>query len=307
MKILLIRNDNLGDLICTTPAIEALRRNHPKARIDIVVNSYNLAGIYKNPFVDNIYFYTKPKHEKGFLKKAEAFFAKTIMMMELMQVGYDVCVVFRSSYSKSASLFAKVSKAPMRIGVKNKKGKDPFTHHVDPLAGRHEVEFCYECLKNLGVEIGGEKTLIIPKKEIKERFLRYKDRIIFHISSRVKENRLSRDSLLEIIKNLENPLITYEPSDKKLANSLGVEIVDTKNIDELIALLSFAKAVITLDGGVVHIAPALGRPTVAIFGKTDINRWYPWGYKEFCLHTQDERLGERVAENLLKLEKLQNG
>jgi len=304
MKILLIRNDNLGDLICTTPAIEALRKKYPEARIDIVVNSYNFAGIYKNPFVNNIYFYTKPKHEKRFFKKVEAFFAKTIMMMELARVGYDVCVVLRSGYSKSASLFAKVSKAPVKIGVKNQKGKDPFTNYADPLAGRHEVEFCYECLNSLGVEAGGEKTLITPKEELKQQFERFKDRVVFHISSRVEENRLLKDSLLEIIKNLENPLITYEPNDKELAVSLGVELVSTKSVDELIALLSFAKAVVTLDGGVVHIAPALSKPTVAIFGKANTSRWYPWGYREFCLRVQDERLGERVAENLLELKKL---
>ncbi|HDX6325756.1 TPA: lipopolysaccharide heptosyltransferase family protein, partial [Campylobacter fetus subsp. venerealis] len=39
MKILLIRNDNIGDLICTTPAIEALRKHFRNDQIDIVVNS----------------------------------------------------------------------------------------------------------------------------------------------------------------------------------------------------------------------------------------------------------------------------
>ena len=36
-KILLVRNDNVGDLICTTPAIEALRKKYPNNQIDIVV------------------------------------------------------------------------------------------------------------------------------------------------------------------------------------------------------------------------------------------------------------------------------
>jgi len=66
MKVLLVRNDNLGDLICTTPAIEALRKKYSKAKIDIVVNSYNYLGIRNNPFVDKIYIYTKPEHKKIF-------------------------------------------------------------------------------------------------------------------------------------------------------------------------------------------------------------------------------------------------
>ena len=37
-KIHLVRNDNIGDLICTTPAIEALRKKYPNNQIDIVIN-----------------------------------------------------------------------------------------------------------------------------------------------------------------------------------------------------------------------------------------------------------------------------
>ena len=36
MKILLVRNDNFGDLICTTPAIEALRKKYPDAKIRVL-------------------------------------------------------------------------------------------------------------------------------------------------------------------------------------------------------------------------------------------------------------------------------
>lgn len=303
MKILLIRNDNLGDLICTTPSIEALRKKYPNARIDIVVNTYNIAGIYKNPFVDNIYFYTKPKHKNSLKDKISAFLHKSMMMIELAKVGYDVAVVFRSGYSKSATLLAKITKAPRKIGVKNQNGKDPFSDHIKATEGSHEVEFCYECLKPLGVENSGEKTLIIPKEELKERFLGYKDRIVFHISSRVEENKLSKSVIMQIIKELENPLITYEPSDRELAESLGVELASTKSVDELIALLSLSHAVVTLDGGVLHIAPALGKPTIGIFGKDSVSKWYPWGYKEFTLHTKDENLAQKVAENLKTITK----
>ena len=59
MKILLIRNDNIGDLVCSTPAIEALRKKYPKAQIDIVVNSLNVPVVIGNPFLDKVWFYNK--------------------------------------------------------------------------------------------------------------------------------------------------------------------------------------------------------------------------------------------------------
>lgn len=41
MKILIIRRDNIGDLICTTPLFEAIRQHYPDAYLAALVNSYN--------------------------------------------------------------------------------------------------------------------------------------------------------------------------------------------------------------------------------------------------------------------------
>ena len=54
MKILIIRRDNIGDLICTTPLFEAIRRQYPQAYIAALVNSYNAPAIHGNPHLDAI-------------------------------------------------------------------------------------------------------------------------------------------------------------------------------------------------------------------------------------------------------------
>ncbi|MBM3273219.1 glycosyltransferase family 9 protein, partial [Candidatus Kaiserbacteria bacterium] len=40
-RILVIRRDNIGDLICTTPLLAALRKQWPHAWIGVLANSYN--------------------------------------------------------------------------------------------------------------------------------------------------------------------------------------------------------------------------------------------------------------------------
>ncbi len=65
MKILIIRRDNIGDLICTTPLFEALRRHYPDAYLAALVNSYNEPAIRGNPYLDAIFAYTKGKHAVG--------------------------------------------------------------------------------------------------------------------------------------------------------------------------------------------------------------------------------------------------
>ena len=307
MKILLVRNDNLGDLICTTPSIEALRKKYPDAQIDIVVNSYNFLGIRNNPFVDNIFVYTKPKHVKG-LNKIKALFGKINMMKDIFFTKYDVSVVFRSGYSNSAEQFSNLSRAPMRIGVKDTKNRDNFTHYVDVLPNKHEVEFCIDCLKPLNVKYDGENTFFYIEDEYIKKFKNYKGMILFHISSRIQENKISKEKFKQIFDKLENVIFTAEPIDfenaKWLENNTNAKWIKTNSLLDLAGVIKNSKLFISLDGGAMHMAPALGVKTIALSGKTNMDKWYPWGYKDLVL--QDEiKIAENINEGLI-LEKIRN-
>ena len=58
----MVRRDNIGDLVCTTPLLAALRRAWPQAWIGALVNSYNAAVLDRNPDLDEVLVYTKLKH-----------------------------------------------------------------------------------------------------------------------------------------------------------------------------------------------------------------------------------------------------
>ena len=299
MKILLVRNDNLGDLICTTPAIEALRKKYPQATIDIVVNSYNYLGVRNNPFVDKIYVYTKPKHVKG-LKKLNALFGKIKIFKDIFLKKYDISIVFRSGYSSSAEQFSNISRAPMRIGVKGKN--DNFTHHIEVLPNRHEVEFCFDCLKPLDVEYNGEKTFFYLEDEYVEKFRELKGKILFHISSRVKENKISKEKFKRIFDRLDNVIFTAAPEDfenaKWLEENTNAKWIKTNSLLDLAGVIKNSKLFISLDGGALHIGPALGVKTIALFGKTNKNKWYPWGYKDLVLQDKT-KIAENIDEELI--------
>src|SRR5512141_672933 len=59
LKILVIRRDNIGDLVCTTPLISALRLRHPRAHIAALVNTYNRQLLEGHPDLDAVYAYDK--------------------------------------------------------------------------------------------------------------------------------------------------------------------------------------------------------------------------------------------------------
>ena len=303
MKILLVRNDNIGDLVCTTPSIEALRKKYPKAQIDIVVNSYNHIAIDNNPYVNNIYCYTKPKHKKKISDKINAILGKTKILWQIKREKYDTVVVFRSGYSKSAELFSNVSMAKTRIGVKGKG--DNFTHHITPNPKEHEVEFCYKCLEPLEVKKGDEKPFFYLPQNLKDRYKNYQGFILFHISSRIEENRYPKEKFKKIVDAIDDKIIiSAEPNDiedaKWLEKNTNATYVPTKSLIDLCGVISNTKLFVTLDGGAMHIAPALEVKTIAISGKTNMNKWYPWGYKDLVIQDKSKAAKNIKPERIIK-------
>jgi len=300
-KILLVRNDNVGDLICTTPAIEALRKKYPNNQIDIVVNSYNYSAIDKNPFVDKIYCYTKPKHKKGLVDKIKAAIGKLKILIDIRKERYDLVVVFRSDYSKSAELFSNITNATYKVGVKNPRGKDNFNIHTPVDDKRHEVEFCFDCLEKFGIKYKNEKTKYYIPNNLIEKYSKYSNQIVFHISARMTNNQMSFLKLKEIIEliDFKGIIITAEPKDfgtaKKLAEETKALFVKTNSFIDYGGLLKNAKLLITLEGGSMHLGPAVGTKTIALFGQSKISRWYPWEYQNLVL--QDKSY---IAENINK-------
>lgn len=299
-KILLVRNDNVGDLICTTPMIEALRKRYPLNQIDVVVNSYNYSAIDQNPYVDKIYCYTKPKHKKKFMDKLKAGFGKLKILIDIIKSKYDVVIVLRSDYSKSAELFSKITNAEYKVGVKNLKGgKDGFNLHIPVDNTKNEVEFCFDCVSEFGVSLEDEKTFFYVKDSLVEKYKVYNDHILFHISSRIEENKYNKQNYKKIFESLKDYkiLISAEPQDfedaRWLDKNTDATFIQTSSLEDLSGLITNVKLFITLDGGAMHVAPAVGTKTITISGKTNMKKWYPWGYKDLVL--QDN---SRVADNL---------
>ena len=310
-KILLVRNDNVGDLICTTPIFEAIRKKYPDVQMDIVVNSYNYEAIDQNPFINRIYCYTKPKHKKTFLDKLNAAFGKVKILFNINREKYDVVVVLRSDYSKSAELFSTISKAKLRIGVKSPKSNDKFNIHVPVDNTKHEVEFCFDCLKEFDIKLEKEKTFFHVPEEIISKYQEYQNDILFHISSRREANKYNKEKFIDLINSLndESILISAEPDDFNSAvyieKNTKAKFIKTKSLLDLSGLISNVKLLLTLDGGAMHVGPAVNTKTISISGETNMNKWYPWGCKDFVVQTKSKFANDIKKEEILnKIQKV---
>ena len=82
-RILVIRRDNIGDLVCTTPLIGALRQRFPHGWLGALVNSYNAPVLEGNPDLDEVFVYTKAKHRSAAESLAAILWRRLMRMRRL--------------------------------------------------------------------------------------------------------------------------------------------------------------------------------------------------------------------------------
>lgn len=331
-KILFIRRDNIGDLICTTPAIHAVRQAYPEAKIGILVNTYNAEAIMNNPDIDEIYIYEKAKHfpEKS---KLSVWLNNVKVLMKIRKEKYDIAVAC-GSYSPRLARFIYMTGAKLRIGYLPENIEKSFFYNLpikEIQKPMHEVERVFDLLAPLEIKGVPDKMKIFPSQEkiqwMKEfleskRFLasdqNHKIRqnnllIAFHISSRKPENRWSAEKFINLARliqknhnNIDIMLLwspgseknPYHPGDDEKAEYIikavpEIIAVKTLQLSELIAALSLVNLVVCLDGGAMHIAAALGKPLVTLWGSTDPIRWKPWGVDHILIQSNGKK-----AENI---------
>jgi heptosyltransferase III len=228
-------------------------------------------------------------------------------LIDIYKENYDAVIVFRSGYSKSAELFSKITNASYKVGVENYKGKDDFNIHISSNELEHEVEFCFACLKDFGIVYNNEKTLYFISEELSQKYSNFNEYTLFHISSRIKENKYSKKKYKELFDSLPEKkiIISAEPADfdmaKWLDENTSATFIKTKSLQDLGGLIKNVKLLVTLDGGAMHLGPAVGTKTISISGKTNMNKWYPWGYKDLVIQNDSRLANDIEKEQIIKV------
>lgn len=317
-KILFIRRDNIGDLICTTPAIHAVRKTYPEAKIGILVNSYNAEAIMNNPDIDEIYIYKKAKHvpEKN---KLSVWMNNVKILMKIRKEKYDVAIACGSYFPRLAR-YTYITGARIRIGYcpENKR----FSFYTHPITqyfqNIHETIKTFNLLKPIGITDMPGDLIIYPDKTEQKKFEFFKNNnfkdinkpiVAISISARIKKNRWSKEKFIKLIEkliaqNICNILLLWAPGsvnnlmfpgDDEIAESIiqhfdgKVVSYYTPKVSTLIAAISLSDIVLTLDTGSLHIASALKKSTVALMTKAKSYCWYPWKTKNIVI-TAEERV-----------------
>ena len=312
-KFLVIRRDNIGDLVCTTPLLSMLRAHFPQAEICALVNSYNAAVLENNTDINTVYAYTKAKHRATEQSLLGVYLERAVQMLEMRRKRFDYAILAGAFASRALKLARMVRpKHIIAYADAGIRGIDlPVVKNWDE--DSHEVEVVCGLLSALGMTASPPPVKVyadpVLAGQVRARLAAlfeqkmptasaHRHLIGIHISARKPSQRWQAGRFVELIRKLAavekmafvllwspgdeaNPL---HPGDDGKAAEILASLADqpvvgypTHRLQELIGVLSLCDAVICSDGGAMHLAAGLGKPILCFFGKSDSRRWRPWG------------------------------
>ena len=313
---MIIRRDNIGDLVCTTPLIAALRQRFAQGWLGALVNSYNAPVLDGNPWLDGVFVYTKGKHRSHEDSLAGILWRRLMMMHKLRRMRLDDVILANPSAQPRIVQLARWLKPKRIIGFGKVKGLD-VSLPLDS-ADRHEVEDVFRVASIYGIDSPPPACQVFARAAPAAAPTLT---LGIHISARKPSQRWPASRFAETMRAIaahgpvrfmllwspgaeDNPL---HPGDDAKARevieevgggALGVPGIPlygsedqyprergqvtvmarpTQSLPELIAALAECHALICSDGGAMHLAAGLDLPIVCLFGNSGAYRWRPWG------------------------------
>jgi heptosyltransferase-3 len=320
-SILVVRRDNIGDVVCTTPLIHALREAYPKACIEAFVSDYTRAVLVGNPDLDAVHSYRKSKHAKGWLRPAMEIAARVSQIRALRSRHYDLGIIAAPRFEPRAARFMRWIRPRAVVGFTDRETPTSditlAVEGIDP-GDLHHCEHLFRLLKPLGLQGAVPGLAPIPSAgRVPDR-----SRVVVgvHISARKPPNRWPAERFTSLLRELcamkgVIVLLLWAPGDRNNPTHPGddekagliirafprgeVEPVATHTLEDLIAALGRTDLVICSDGGAMHIAAALRKPIVCLFGRSLATHWHPWRVPYRLLQPPSRRVEDIGPDEVL--------
>ena len=264
-KILLIRFSSIGDIVLTTPVIRCVKTQLPDAELHVLTKSAYKSLCAVNPYINKVIDFNGDWSE---------------LLAQLREEHYDFVVDLHKNWRSfrvrlalhcpSAS-FPKLDFRKFLV-TKLKIGKLPKIHIVDRY---------FKAVERLGVHNDGQGLDFffaegdeMHLEDLPETF--HNGFVAVVIGGQHVTKILPVDKVVEVCELLDEPVVLVGgPEDvargeliqqkvgKNVGNSCG-----KLSLGQSASLLKLADAVLTNDTGMMHIATALHKPIVSVWGNT---------------------------------------
>jgi heptosyltransferase-3 len=290
-RVLLVRvNFRMGNLLLLTPALTALRQALPEARLDVLCVDAYAALLENNPDLDRVITMSR----RTFWRPL----ALARVVHTLRRERYDLVVDCARGASFLGAFVVAVSGGQYRVGHTGSRYQRFFNVHVqrDGADLKHKIDVLCAFIAGLGIPpVSGDMKVVLSDAERAWAAAEWKalglaaerPTIGVIIGARGRK-RWPRERFLELVEQshaLGEPTVVLfaGPDDRAelqaLASHLAHKAVVAPPLPvrRFAALLSRCTVVVTADTGPMHLAAAVGVPTVSVFHATQAIYYAPQG------------------------------
>jgi heptosyltransferase-2 len=304
-RILVKEVNWLGDLVMSLPALRAIRRTWPRAHLAVLIKQ-ELASFFDGAlWLDEVIPYSVGRGLSG-------FFDRRRIVADIRSRRFDLGVLFPNSFE--SALWIAMAGIRRRAGfIADARGAMLTMKAAPPpeaISG-HQANYWLAMVRATGVADGSDDDFAIdvhgPHRERMREWLaanrKRPERPIFAIAPAAAYGPAkewpaeSYGALIDLLARRDEAevVLVGAPSERAhceqvaATSKVGALVAaGHTNIGELIALLSLCDGFVGNDSGCMHLAGALGIPTVAIFGSTNPKRTGPMGPKTRVIYRKLE-------------------
>ena len=299
MKLLILKPSSLGDVIHALPVLRLIKRQRPNWQVHWWI-AQSLAPLLEN---DPDLAAVHPFQRRGW--GTPAGLARGVQQLgQLHRERFDV-VLDLQGLARSAA-FSWIARAGLTIGLHQHREGAAAAYDVAverPNPNTHAVDWCRAVLPHLGLENNDDfewmprRDCALPEgckgKEGGQRWL------ALCPGARWENKRWPMESFETLTRNL-----LMEQSDLRVVvlggkedaalgarlGAIGARCLDKTGqttLPEMVEWIRASEAMVTNDTGPMHVAAALGKPVVALFGPTDPRRTGPYHARGSVLQATD--------------------
>ena len=305
MKILILKPSSLGDVIHALPVLRLLKQHDPTHEIFWWVNSGLVPLLENDPDLSGLFRF--PRQRSGSL----AFWPEFLgTLWNIRKERFD-CVIDLQGLARSG-VMAWLANAQTSIGLDNERegtreGAQTFYDRLAPRSpdGTHAVDRYLAVLPTFGAAVHQDFVWLPERKEISAKVIsqwnvKSEPWVALVPGARWDSKRWPTKYFSAVVQSLAArvPEVKFAVLGAREDQSLAAEIVRADpqrcvdltgktSLPELIEWTRLCRLVITNDTGPMHIAAALRKPMVAVFGPTAPASTGPYGFLGDVLQTNN--------------------
>lgn len=282
-RILVIRPGGIGDAVLFLPLLRELRRVWPNSVLDVLAERRNAGVVHGTGLADDVLRYDAFPHD----------------LLQVLRRRYDL-VIDTEQYHAMSALVTAATGAPRRIGFGTNLRRRLFTQVVPYDQLRYETLLFLE----LGREATGREPTWdpnVPFYDLQPAAIEFAQHVLaplagrtlvtIHPGASIPERRWPVERYAELARSLVEDgfavVVIGGKADHAAAQVIArnfspntlLDLTGRTSLAEAAAVIARSAVYVSADTGPLHLAYAVGVPTVHLFGAGVLQKWGPPGRK----------------------------